>query len=438
MGLITKVPFDVELTKATQVEALPNILVSGDMNSYEIEVSLYRNGLPVDVTGAAVVGTGMLPGNISVFAEGAAEGNKASFIMGSDFFSKKGKLTVLLTVTIGGVQTTVFSGVTNVLKSAMDTSIADGASFPASALIEAAKNEDERIANELARQHGYEAMQETCRVAEQALDAGLIRMEEDEEHEGYFILHGGLEYDARAEDDKLRQEHARLEGLISGNTAAIAGLTGKTGQLESKVSAAEGEIRQATANAEAALQSVNTKLDATVDPMYAGKVLVINQSGEIKPGDATFLDQLVAATKLACYPVGSVFTSFSNTADPHELFGGTWIRVKDVFLWAANEDDDVDGETVLGTATHTHTAEGKMLVVSDLPAHTHPIVYNNGSIYGGGSQYGGNPVSSIGTGTQNANTGENAVTEQTAHTHTIAEANHMPPHIKVYVWQRTA
>lgn len=60
------------------------------------------------------------------------------------------------------------------------------------------------------------------------------------------------------------------------------------------------------------------------------------------------------------YPVGSIYMSV-NTVSPSYLFGGTWVKLQDVFLFGANN-------TNLGTTggERTHT-----LSVNEMPKHNH-------------------------------------------------------------------
>ena len=67
------------------------------------------------------------------------------------------------------------------------------------------------------------------------------------------------------------------------------------------------------------------------------------------------------ASKL--YPVGSVYISFSAT-DPRTLFGGTWTRLKDRFLFASG--DSYAPNTTGGSATKT-------IAVSNMPSHNHTV-----------------------------------------------------------------
>lgn len=112
------------------------------------------------------------------------------------------------------------------------------------------------------------------------------------------------------------------------------------------------------------------------------------------------------------YPIGSVYISAYNTS-PASIFGGTWERIKDVFLLAAG-DAYRAGDTG-GEAAHT-------LTVDELPAHSHGAVYSHEaegtSSYAWLSDLGNNMAYGL------VNRGGNA-----AH-------NNMPPYKAFYMWQR--
>lgn len=136
------------------------------------------------------------------------------------------------------------------------------------------------------------------------------------------------------------------------------------------------------------------------------------------------------------YPVGSVYISFNNKADPSMLFGGTWERIRNRFLWAATENG-VMGETG-GEESHT-------LTVSEMPSHdghlsagiagTVPMGHGNyegylnknvsnaypGGGYRGWNVYAGNEM----------HPASEAVGGGQPH-------NNMPPFIQVAMWKRIA
>lgn len=123
------------------------------------------------------------------------------------------------------------------------------------------------------------------------------------------------------------------------------------------------------------------------------------------------------------YPVGSYYISHNSTS-PAELFGGTWYRIENQFLWACPADGTI-GSTG-GEQTHT-------LTVAEMPYHSHPILLNSstgsydtwdysyGAAKANRSYFSQGPADPIIGGT--GGTG--------AH-------NNMPPYISVAIWRRTA
>lgn len=111
------------------------------------------------------------------------------------------------------------------------------------------------------------------------------------------------------------------------------------------------------------------------------------------------------------YPVGAIYISTAS-ADPGELFGGTWESIRDVFLLAA------------GTVFHPGATGGETehtLTQEELPA----AVWTSGSGTGGvETSTSGAAGTGYGMRTQATNWGQ-------AH-------NNMPPYLAVYVWKRTA
>lgn len=74
------------------------------------------------------------------------------------------------------------------------------------------------------------------------------------------------------------------------------------------------------------------------------------------------MDATMKATLLNfCYPIGSIYWS-SNSTNPATLFGGTWVQIKDKFVWAKGDSDTVDSTGGAKTVT---------LTANNLPEHTH-------------------------------------------------------------------
>lgn len=69
---------------------------------------------------------------------------------------------------------------------------------------------------------------------------------------------------------------------------------------------------------------------------------IINDISELKAD--------VAAIANVIYPVGSVYISVSS-ANPKNLFGGTWVQLKDRFLLGAGSESS---ESTGGSKSHSH------------------------------------------------------------------------------------
>lgn len=138
------------------------------------------------------------------------------------------------------------------------------------------------------------------------------------------------------------------------------------------------------------------------------------------------------------YPIGSIYLSTNNT-NPGTFIGGTWERLKHVFLLGAGDSTDTAGSTggsrdaIVVSHTHSMPSSG---------SHGHGLRYysyngsqgqNNITLnfngYGGSLSQDINNVSVTGSGT---------------HTHTInttgesGTEKNMPPYLAVYMWKRTA
>ena len=123
------------------------------------------------------------------------------------------------------------------------------------------------------------------------------------------------------------------------------------------------------------------------------------------------------SSALDSYPVNSIYISYSHTS-PAELFGGTWTRIEDRFLWGCKSTESI-GATG-GESAHT-------LAVDEIPSHSHPFISTNeySSTSGGWK----NPAWGPGSNTTAAITG---------FTGGGAAHNNMPPYIQVSIWRRIA
>lgn len=118
------------------------------------------------------------------------------------------------------------------------------------------------------------------------------------------------------------------------------------------------------------------------------------------------------------YPVNSVYISYSHVS-PATLFGGTWVRITNAFLWAV----DASGSIGLTGGEKTHK-----LTTAEMPSHSHGAVYS-------GNASGTKNLPWLSTGV--LGTGDKLAYSAIA-TGESAAHNNMPPYIQVSVWRRTA
>lgn len=114
------------------------------------------------------------------------------------------------------------------------------------------------------------------------------------------------------------------------------------------------------------------------------------------------------------YPVGSIYLSY-NHKSPADLFGGTWERIENAFLWAVDSS---------GTIGQTGGEKTVTLSVDQIPAHAH------GSVY---SQHADGTKDKAWYTTSGTSVAYGPVSTGGGQAH-----NNMPPYIQVSAWRRTA
>jgi microcystin-dependent protein len=116
------------------------------------------------------------------------------------------------------------------------------------------------------------------------------------------------------------------------------------------------------------------------------------------------------------YPIGSVYMSF-NATSPANLFGGTWTRLSNVFLYATSTDANI-GNTG-GESAHT-------LTISEMPSHSHTLPNGTGVA---GSDY----VANLTGGQVRHDSGITTFAYGGGQAH-----NNMPPYVQCAMWKRIA
>lgn len=133
----------------------------------------------------------------------------------------------------------------------------------------------------------------------------------------------------------------------------------------------------------------------------------------------------IAEAKLAAWPIGSIYMSVNSTS-PANLFGGTWERISDTFLFAASSSYPA-GSTG-GEFTHK-------LTQSELPNYSLSVANGSNVIR---SKTGSSADAYVQT--QSSGWG---IPNWESKTVTVASGgsgkahNNMPPYLAVYMWKRT-
>lgn len=194
------------------------------------------------------------------------------------------------------------------------------------------------------------------------------------------------------------------------------------------------------------------------------------------------------------YPIGSIYWTGKapdDGGDPNVLFGGTWVQIKDRFMWAKGDSDTVNATggaktvtlaienlpshnhsftpsgtigvttnpTFTGTSVSTNSISSKNVTITD-PGHSHTFTIRGNDSRGPGGYDG--MVGDYTTYTTSENT--TGITAKHDHTHTLTAkgtisggayeftgtagttgskgsgtaVDIMPPYIVKYCWERTA
>jgi hypothetical protein len=153
---------------------------------------------------------------------------------------------------------------------------------------------------------------------------------------------------------------------------------------------------------------------AKTTPVAADLVLLCDSADSYKSKKLTLANLLNVV-----YPIGSVYTNYSDSTNPGTLLGiGTWIAIAGRVVVGLDA-----GQTEFDTAGETGGAKTVTLDATMIPAHVHTYLIGN-DLEGGVGGYGAE-----GMGTVSQNTG--SVGGGLAH-------ENMPPYVTCYVWRRSA
>lgn len=133
----------------------------------------------------------------------------------------------------------------------------------------------------------------------------------------------------------------------------------------------------------------------------------------------------IAEAKLAAWPIGSIYMSVNSTS-PANLFGGTWERISETFLFAASSSYPA-GSTG-GEFAHK-------LTQSELPNYSLSVDNGSNVIRSKTGSYADAYVQTQSSGWGIPNWESKTVT--VASGGSGAAHNNMPPYLSVWIWKRT-
>ena len=270
------------------------------------------------------------------------------------------------------------------------------------------------------------------KVSEFTNDAGYLTSipseyvtENELNEKGYLTEHQDLSGYAKTEDLHFHENKSVLDSITQNDidnwnnnneyTLPIAS-TNTVGGI--KVGANLSVDENGVLNADKTTVTDNLTSTSTTDALSANMGKELNDKIDKIGGiDKSQLLDLV-------YPIGSLYMSMNET-DPKDLFGGTWERIKDRFIYA-NGDATASGVTG-GSAVHNHGLGSGFATMN---------------IGDGGIQYQEKQVGAWGTNAA-MNIGTSYDSYQTKSWGislggTTDNGNNIPPYITAYIWKRTA
>lgn len=205
-----------------------------------------------------------------------------------------------------------------------------------------------------------------------------------------------------------------------------------------------------------------TKLDGNAASLTGASFPMASstQAGLLSAADYDLLHNMVLDST---YPVGTVYWTSKSSFDPNVSFGGTWLRIKDAFIYAAGDNDTVDSNPSTDTPHGSNTRNA-----SDLPKHSHTIGGSTGGMSGNATGainqiFSTNDPINVKTGnlsgtyidgswTRGTNSGTTnhmyRLQIDVSHTHTLPantgntgtndDMDVRPAHLIKYCWERTA
>ncbi len=211
----------------------------------------------------------------------------------------------------------------------------------------------------------------------------------------------------------VRREQERSEGALD---SAV-------GMLNDSINDAVTELDQYVTDTKDELQGLVDQANSKIDQLQT----LIDELGQnIDDRFEGIEGELGNISWQTIYPIGAIYLSFSSTS-PATLFGGTWVKLEDRFLRAANDTNTGGEDTVTLTTSelpsHSHSFER--------PVYSHDIAgtgYNYPQLLNSGDRYVITYPMPISGGYINSTEREGSSQPH----------NNMPAYQNIHAWRRTA
>jgi len=242
---------------------------------------------------------------------------------------------------------------------------------------------------------------------------------------------------------KINENFDDIDDLLDGTTAIAPNLTAGSWKVGGTAITATGAELNYVDGVTSAIQTQMDTKAPLASPALTGTPTAPNAAtgtNTTQIATTAFVEDAKTAILNAIYPVGSIYTNATDSANPGTLLGfGTWTAFGAGRVAIGNGGGFTAGATG-GSAdavvvSHTHTFSG----TTDNPGdHVH---YQYGPFGGGG-----NPGGSLNT--SNPGGKDTSTTAAGAHTHTVSGTTassgssgtnaNLQPYVVVYMWKRTA
>jgi hypothetical protein len=240
--------------------------------------------------------------------------------------------------------------------------------------------------------------------------------------------------------------------VIGNTTAAGSGVAIPAGKTMAVMSDGTNMVVQNSHHIGTVVGDVTGNVTGNVTGALTGSIASATTAVTQTPGTNTtqvattaFVAAIVAATKEALYPVGSIYTNAAVTTNPATLLGfGTWAEFGSGKVLVGQDTGDTAFDTLQETGgskdaivvAHTHTATS---TVTD-PGHAHNISHNFDSATAGSYISGNDGPNNIGTTSSPAlsNTTGISVSTSVGSAGSSGTNANLQPYIVVKMWRRTA